>query len=175
VIVLHITDTDLVAGDDAADAADGALPGRGGVARSDKLGPVLMERLSGWLWFAGKVTVKPVLDIGAMAPVDAHDPPARMADAVRLRDETCVYPGCNRSSRQADLDHIDPYIKPDSGGPPGQTHPDNLAPLCRRHHRAKTHADFTYVRLPDGSYRWTLPTGIRVTTDPPRRRPRPPR
>jgi hypothetical protein len=33
-----------------------------------------------------------------------------------------------------DLDHIDSYNK---HGPPGQTTPANLAPLCRRHHRAK--------------------------------------
>ena len=108
-----------------------------------------------------------------MSPVDAHDPPARMAEAVRWRDETCVFPHCGRPSVRCDLDHIDPYVDPDDGGPPGQTRADNLAPLCRRHHRAKTHAAFDYRRLPDGSYRWTLPTGIQVTTDPPTPRPRP--
>jgi hypothetical protein len=45
------------------------------------------------------------------------------------------------------------------GGSRGQTHPGNLAPLCRSHHRAKTHSDWQYQRLPDGSYRWTSPTG----------------
>ena len=42
----------------------------------------------------------------------------------------------------------------------------SLAPLCRRHHRAKTFGHFSYRRLADGSYEWTLPTGIRITTDP---------
>ena len=74
-----------------------------------------------------------------------------------------------------DLDHIDPYISLDDGGPPGQTHPGNLAPLCRRHHRAKTFGRFTYRRLDDGSYEWTLPTGIRITTDPRAPRPAPQR
>jgi hypothetical protein len=36
---------------------------------------------------------------------------------------------------------------------------DNLAPLCRRHHRAKTHKGWSYRRLPDGSYRWKDPFG----------------
>lgn len=163
VIVLHVTDRALLTG--------GLLPGRDGVARSAKLGPVLMERLAGWLVAAGKVTVKPVLDVTSHPAVDQHDPPPRMVEAVRLRDETCVYPRCGRPSSACDLDHIEAYVPVDEGGPPGQTHPDNLAPLCRRHHRAKTHGDFAYRRRADGSYEWTLPTGTRVTTDPPHRRP----
>jgi hypothetical protein len=163
VIVLHVTDRDLLTG--------GLLPGRDGVARSAKLGPVLMDRLAGWIVGAGTVTVKPVLDVTTISAVDRHDPPSRMAEAVRLRDETCVYPRCGRPSSACDLDHIEAYLPMDEGGPPGQTHPDNLAPLCRRHHRAKTHGSFSYRRRADGSYEWTLPTGTRVTTDPPHRRP----
>jgi hypothetical protein len=36
------------------------------------------------------------------------------------------------------------------------TDPDNLAPLCRRHHRLKTHAPLNYLRRRDGSYAWSL-------------------
>lgn len=96
-----------------------------------------------------------------------------MAAAVRLRDATCVFPGCPRPSDRADLDHITEYVPLDDGGPPGQTHPANLAPLCRRHHRVKTFGAFTYHRRPDGAYEWTTPTGRRIVTDPPRPRPRP--
>ena len=53
----------------------------------------------------------------------------------------------------------------DDGGPPGQTRPDNLAPLCRRHHRAKTHFGWSYVRNRDGTYTWTGPRGHRYTVD----------
>jgi hypothetical protein len=164
VIVLHLTDHDLLAA--------GPL-GTGGVARSAKLGPVAMQRLAGWLVAAEKITIKPVLDLSTMAAVDQHDPPARMAQAVRLREETCVFPRCHRSSQRCDLDHIDPYLPLHRGGPPAQTRPANLAPLCRRHHRAKTFGGFSYRRLPDGSYQWTLPTGRTITTDPPTPRPRP--
>ena len=55
-----------------------------------------------------------------------------------------------------DLDRTDAY---DDTGPPGQTSPDNLAALCRRHHRAKTFAGWRYRRRPDGSYAWTDPHG----------------
>jgi hypothetical protein len=162
VLVFHVTDRDL-------------LDDRHGVAHSPQLGPMLVGRLRSWLLCAGQVTIKPVVDLDPSAhpPVDAHDPPARMAAMVRLRDETCVYPRCGRSSTACDLDHIVEYVPMDEGGPPGQTHPGNLAPLCRRHHRAKTFGHFSYRRLEDGSYEWTLPTGVTVTTDPPGPRPRP--
>ena len=174
VLVFHVTDRDLLTDPGDSDGL-GSWPGRGGVARSPKLGPMLMARLNSWLLTAGKVTIKPVVDITSIPPVDRHDPPARMAAAVRLRDQTCVYPGCGRAAEFCDLDHIDDYVPMDEGGPPGQTSPECLAPLCRRHHRAKTFGRFSYRRLHDGSYEWTLPTGIRITTDPNTPRPEPPR
>ncbi|WP_210439744.1 HNH endonuclease signature motif containing protein [Nocardioides xinjiangensis] len=174
-LVVHVTDRDLL---DTHSGAAASVASRG-VARCDRLGPMLLGRLRSWLLTAGQVTVTPVLDLDphttAIPAVDRHDPPARMAEAVRLRDDTCVYPHCGRPSQRCDLDHITAYVPLHDGGPPGQTRPDNLAPLCRRHHRAKTFADFTYHRRPDGSYHWTLPSGRTVTTDPPHRRPQPPR
>ncbi|MGC4112942.1 MAG: HNH endonuclease signature motif containing protein [Nocardioides sp.] len=119
------------------------------------------------MWLAdSKVVVRPVIDLNhpeRITPVDRHDPPDLMAEFVRLRDPVCIFPGCQRSSRHCDLDHIEPYVDPDDGGPPGQTHPDALAPLCRGHHRAKTHGGWRYHRLPDGSYAWTSPTGQTFT------------
>jgi hypothetical protein len=124
----------------------------------DGLGTVSSDLLAAWL--AGStVVVRPVLDLARDDAVDGHDPPAWMADLVRLRDRHCVFPGCRRPSRACDLDHIDAYIPIDRGGPPGQTNPADLAPLCRQHHRAKTHSRWHYRRLPDGSYRWTSPLG----------------
>jgi hypothetical protein len=164
-IEVRVTDADLLAA--------GPL-GRGGVATSDRLGPVLLDRLAGWL-VGARVTIRPVLDLGRDEARDAHDPPAWMAELVRARDEVCVVPGCHRSSARCDLDHIDPYLPADRGGPPGQTRPGNLAPLCRRHHRAKTFGDWAYERMSDGSYRWTTPTARSITVPAPRRRPGPPR
>jgi hypothetical protein len=68
-------------------------------------------------------------------------------------------PGC-------DLDHIETYIEMTDGGPPGQTRPGNLAPLCRSHHRAKTHRGWTHLRNRDGSCTWTSPYSARYTVDP---------
>jgi hypothetical protein len=170
VLVVHVTDRDLLAGGPTVDSR--------GVARSDRLGPMLLGRLQSWLLMAGHVTVKPVLDLDphttSIPAVDAHDPPARMAAAVRMRDTCCIYPRCGRRAERCDLDHTREYVPLEEGGPPAQTSPASLAPLCRRHHRAKTFGHFTYRRLPDGSYEWTLPSGTRITTDPRTPRPAPP-
>ncbi len=106
-----------------------------------------------------RVSVKPVLDLAAYTAVDAHDPPAAMAEQVRLRDRTCVHPWCQRPAGGCDLDHLIPYIPLEEGGPPGQTNPLNLAPLCRLHHRMKTHAGWTYSMVEPGVFLWHGPHG----------------
>ncbi|HIZ34849.1 MAG TPA: hypothetical protein H9815_03645 [Candidatus Ruania gallistercoris] len=50
----------------------------------------------------------------------------------------------------------------DEGGP---TCGCNLAPLCRRHHRAKTHAGWSYVMVTPGTYLWSAPAGERYLVD----------
>ena len=94
-----------------------------------------------------------------------------MREQVILRDPTCVFPGCTHPARTSDLDHITGYTPhppdPDQPDHRGQTHPDNLAPLCRHHHRIKTHGLWHYTRDPDdGSYTWTTPTATTYTVDP---------
>ena len=179
VLYLHLDASDLRAGGLAGPSGGaGGVGWGGGVVRCESLGPMLTEQLHAWL-LGSKVVVRPVLDLRRQHPVrdavDAHDPPEWMAELVRLRDPWCVHPGCGRESRGCDLDHITPYQPPDEGGPPGQTNPGNLAPLCRRHHRAKTFGGWHYQRRDDGGYRWTTPLGRTVDVPPPRRRPRPPR
>jgi hypothetical protein len=106
-----------------------------------------------------KVTVKPVIDLNTRQAVDSYEVPARIAEAVRLRDRTCVFPHCHRPARRCDLDHLDPYLPIDDGGPPAQTSTDNLACLCRLHHRMKTHGGWNYAMVTPGVYRWRGPHG----------------
>jgi hypothetical protein len=63
---------------------------------------------------------------------------------------------CTRPARHCDHDHIEPF---DTGG---VTCPNrNLAPLCRHHHRLKTHAGWRYWMLgPPGMYLWIDPHGL---------------
>lgn len=102
-----------------------------GVADIEKLGGITTDLLATWLARhavdASILRVRPVLDLGEDWAVDQHDAPERMREQVLLLHSTCVFPGCRRDSRACDLDHIEPYVPPDDGGPPGQTRPENLA------------------------------------------------
>ncbi|WP_228942926.1 HNH endonuclease signature motif containing protein [Nocardioides sp. Leaf374] len=136
-----------------------------GTAVVEGLGVVSTTTLRRWL-HGTKVYVRPVIDLNptTAGAVDRHDPPPWMREHVTLRDPRCVFPGCSVPSRRCDLDHIQPYRDPDHGGKPGQTHPSNLAPLCRHHHRLKTTGSegsppWSYHRHPDGTYAWTNPHG----------------
>jgi hypothetical protein len=126
-----------------------------GVGEVERLGPATVARIKEWVGHS-RVSIRPVLDLARTDGVDEHDPPAWMRELVLLRDRHCVFPWCDRDSRSCDLDHLDPY---DEHGPPGQTRPDNLAPLCRRHHRAKTAGRWRYERHADGSFLWRGPNG----------------
>ncbi|MCW2760519.1 MAG: endonuclease [Marmoricola sp.] len=147
-----------------------------GVAGIEKLGAATTELLTDWLTrFAAvgaKVNLRPVLALDSQGAVDKHTPPDSMRETVILRDAHCVFPGCHRDSRSCDLDHISEYLPMEDGGPPGQTRPGNLAPLCRTHHRVKTHSPWDYKRLDDASYVWTSPTGHQYSVTPASRRPR---
>jgi hypothetical protein len=118
------------------------------------LGPATVAKIRDWLTGATSISVLPVLDMARVDGVDDHDPPRWMRDLVTRRDSHCVFPFCESPSRRCDLDHITPYIPLHLGGPPGQTHPGNLAPLCRHHHRAKTDEHWTYQRTDHGDYIW---------------------
>ncbi|GAA2149703.1 HNH endonuclease signature motif containing protein [Nocardioides koreensis] len=133
----------------------------GALGAAERLGPVTMDRIRDWLKHS-RATVVPVLDLASTRAIDRHDPDEEMRELVILRDEHCVFPWCETDARSCDLDHIVPY---DEHGPPGQTNPENLAPLCRRHHRGKTARHWRYQRNADGSYTWHFPLGrsYRVT------------
>jgi hypothetical protein len=136
------------------------------VGEVERLGPATLAKIRDWVGHA-QVTIQPVLDMKRGDAVDQHDPPAWMREIVILRDQHCVFPGCRADARSCDQDHIEPYVDPGDGGPPGQTSAENLACLCRRHHRAKTAGHWRYQRAPDhGGYLWHGPLGSAYVVTP---------
>ena len=132
---------------------------------------VTADAVREWLAVPGtQITVKPVIDLHDQIAVDAYEIPDRISQRVRLKRPTCVFPHCTRTSARTDLDHIDEYVPPNRGGPPGQTSTQNLAPLCRRHHRAKTHpspdGQWDYQQLTPTTWLWTSPHDIRYLVHP---------
>ena len=88
-----------------------------------------------------------------------YTPPAAMGRFVRHRDGHCRAPGCARSARFCDLDHVNPW-------PSGPTDPTNLLTLCRRHHRMKHRTRWQVSMTRDGVATWTDPFGQEFITHP---------
>ena len=122
--------------------------------------PITAEQIRHWCANPDtQVTVKPVIDLNAHHHVDAYEVPDRITEQSVLVNHTCVFPWCTRSARACDSDHIRPH---DRGGP---TSSDNIAPLCRRRHRLKTHGGWTYTQIERGTYLWVSPHGYTYLRD----------
>ncbi|BDY26851.1 HNH endonuclease signature motif containing protein [Mycolicibacterium mageritense] len=101
---------------------------------------------------AAGATVKH-LDPPGAEPEPRYRPSAKLAAWVRMRDMTCMFPGCDRPAERCDVDHTEPY-------PGGPTHPSNTKCLCRIHHLLKTFwAGWHDKQYPDGTVEWTTPSG----------------
>ncbi len=90
----------------------------------------------------------------------AYRPTRRLDDHIAARDETCTFPHCDQPAERCDTEHAIPW---DQGGP---TDEHNCAPMCRRHHRLKTHGGWNVIRARDGTVTWTSPLGITYTNNP---------
>lgn len=133
------------------------------VGRCEQLGPVLAHQVSQWLGH-DRVVVQPVIDLSDNPAVDSYEVPTRIARLVRWRHPHEVFPWASRTSTGLDLDHTEAY-QHGPGAPPGQTCPDNLGPLSRRVHNAKTHGGWSVEQPCPGVYLWTSPLGYRYRVD----------
>lgn len=89
-----------------------------------------------------------------------------MARTLEVRWVYCSVPWCNRLARTCDKDHIEPFnqANPKNGG---QTVLENLHPMCRKHHQAKTEGRITARRASDGGVEWEFPRIGTVLSYPP--------
>jgi hypothetical protein len=88
--------------------------------------------------------------------------PADLRRFVQLRDARCRFPGCERGAARCDIDHTRAW---EHGG---TTSHDNLACLCRAHHRLKHLTTWRVTRPPDGGNAlvWTSPLQRTAVDDP---------
>jgi hypothetical protein len=75
-----------------------------------------------------------------------------LADHVRIRDRSCIGPGCTRSARRSDLDHTQDHARG------GETVEVNIGPACKRHHPDKERS-WTLTQPEPGLFRWVSPLG----------------
>jgi hypothetical protein len=102
-----------------------------------------------WKRFITDPTSGELLDLGRKS----YRPSQFLVDFLIARDRTCRFPGCRYPAHRSDIDHVTPW---DEGG---ETTPENLGSLCRRHHRLKTHGGWKVTSSSDGSCEWISPTG----------------
>ncbi len=89
-----------------------------------------------------------------------YHPTAGLRHALHVRQRTCSAPGCRRDATGCDLDHTVPYAQG------GRTCECGLAPLCRRHHRAKQTYGWRLEQPQPGVLVWRLPHGRTYRVEP---------
>ena len=85
-------------------------------------------------------------------------PTAAQRRDVEARHPTCIHPGCRMPATESDIDHRVPWAEQQ------QTITDNLAPLCRHHHRIKHEAGWSYRAVGKGDFVFTSHLGHAYTT-----------
>lgn len=122
--------------------------------------PLLGEAVRAWCGRPARgLTVVPVIDLDDHAQVGQYEISGRNRQRQQLAHPTCVFPWCSRPSHRCDLDHRVPH------GDGGASCDCNLAPLCRRHHRLKTHRGYRYTLIEPGTWLWSTPHGLQLLRD----------
>jgi uncharacterized protein (DUF2252 family) len=88
--------------------------------------------------------------------------PPRLRKALAIRDQHCVFPGCQVNRGRCDAHHVREWTKD------GLTDPSNMLLICRAHHTLVHKQRWSVTRRPD--VRDGQPDGWEFTP-PPRRKP----
>lgn len=96
-----------------------------------------------------------------------YTPPAALRRLVKWRADRCIAPGCGVPASRCEVDHT---VAWEHGGETGL---ENLAPICRGHHKVKHHGGWRLRQLPGtgGAVEWTSPAGRTYVVEPERRVP----
>ncbi|HEX6246708.1 MAG TPA: hypothetical protein VFZ64_02445, partial [Nocardioidaceae bacterium] len=89
-----------------------ALSSGAGVARMEGVGPITIGQVKVFLRHC-RVQPVQVFDVAGQQPVDGYEVPARMREALHLRQPACSSPWGTNLSRRKDADHVVPYLPPD--------------------------------------------------------------
>ncbi len=127
-----------------------------------------VEQLKAWcaspFW---NIKVTKVIDLNQPIVSDCYPPSAPQREHVALQYGHCVFPSCEHLAHPVsvqlnedgtlldswDADHVDAWIE-------GQiTSTDDLAPLCRTHHRLKTHEGWISRQVAPRAFVWVSPLG----------------
>ena len=164
-VVVTVPALALLVEDDAARVAAGLDP-----AVIEGIGPIPLQRArelcggaEGWMRVLTHPETGAVLSVGR----DLYRTPPSLRRIVCWRADRCMGPGCGMPASRCEIDHT---LAWEDGG---TTSLDNLAPICRGHHRVKHHGCWQVRQVPGsgGALEWTSPAGRRYVVEPERRVP----
>lgn len=136
-------------------------PDAGHDAATTSLGAAISAARARWIACdatVGRIVLGPdsvPLDMGR----DQRVAPPHLRRAVELRDQSCVFTGCEAPAWWCEVHHVIHW------GDGGETCLENSALLCERHH-GKVHHGFTIVREPDGRWHTYRPDGTEILLGP---------
>ena len=103
-------------------------------------------------------------------PIDARSRsyyiPADVRAPLTGKWQSCTAPGCNRRAETSEVDHIIPFDHADPARG-GQTTFENLHPLCKPDHQAKTDRKFSIRMTEGGAVEYSFTRGVVARMYPP--------
>ncbi len=108
-------------------------------------------------WY--RMLTDPVTNIIAKQDRNLYKIPQRTRRWLQTRDGTCRFPGCTRQARFTEIDHTIPW-------PQGPSEIENLACLCKRHHKLKHKTGWKVTQIGNGVLIWQSPSGRTYTSHP---------
>lgn len=107
-----------------------------------------------------RVLVDPHSGAALAASPESYRIPEALRLWLRMRDESCRFPGCAIRTRHSDLDHTHDWALS------GRSLEGNLAHLSRGHHTLKHSGGWRVSQSPGGVLEWTSYLGRRYRVDP---------
>jgi hypothetical protein len=136
-----------------------------GIARVEGYGPVTEAWVRDHLSPQARFSIRPVLDIPGLAPVDSYEIPDRHRQAVEIMTPADIFPFSSLLSGGHQIDHTRPFRHGREAVGAGQSRVGNYGPMSVLHHRIKTFGGWTVKQPFPGIYLWRDPHGALYLVD----------
>jgi hypothetical protein len=136
-----------------------------GIARIEGHGPVSETWVRDHLCPQARFSIRPVLDIPGLAPVEAYEIPDRHRQAVEIMTPADIFPFSSLLGEGAQIDHTKRFKHGPKAAGAGQSRVGNYGPMSTPHHRLRTFGRWTVGQPFPGIYLWRDPHGALYLVD----------
>jgi hypothetical protein len=114
-----------------------------GIARVEGYGSVTETWVRDHLPAQARFSIRPVLDIPGLAPVDSYEIPERHRRAVQIMTPADIFPFSSALGEGHQIDHTERFEHGRAAVGAGQSRVGNYGPMSTPHHRLKTFGRWT--------------------------------